>query len=881
MSVCTYHRIITFASILFVTAASALAQAPHTWTLDEDFDDGTMINVDNGEGDELRLSGFAAPLPFIYVAASQRGTVIKIDVNSGAILGEYLSAPDGMGRDPSRTTVDRYGNVWVANRAESGISGGESKGSITRIGVVLGGTRGTKNPDGSFTPDPAGEYLQPPFLYSTVHDRDGDGLIRTSSGRGNILAWPNADGANTHGGVSNAVDEAIINYTRVAGANTRTIAVDVMNDAWTGGTGDYDHEKIDGITGLPIPGTRFNVGCGGYGGLIDRNNVLWSAHGYENLLRYDASTPVPPNEGSVYTCLPLTHGDYGLGIDPQTGNIWHTTLTGSSVKVLAPDGTLIGSYPHGQVSAQGVAVDAVGNVWVAHSLLGGITTVGHLRTDGTYVGNVDLGVGVGPTGVAIDANGMVWVTNYFSNNVQRIDPNAGPIGGGGYAIGAVDLTVDIGEGAGPYNYSDMTGFVTLAGTRPAGTWTVVYDGTTPGTTWGTLSWTSETPTGCGITVEARAADNGASLAAEPFLTVANGESFCGEEIAGRYIEIRVRLVRSTDGHSPVVEDVTLARCNEPPVAVCHDVRIEAGADCLGAVAAADVDAGSYDPNGDALTLTLAPPGPYTVGVHEVVLTATDPSGGSSSCEATITVTDANDPTITLVDEGETWPPNHTYLTITVDDVVAAVSDPCDGSVDISDVLFVRGTSDEPEDAVGNGDGNTLDDIIIAPDCRSVQLRAERAGTGNGRVYRIYCRVTDASGNTSTASFPVGIRRNNGNGSIPIENAAVYVVDGACGDPTPKFVFAPRPPSGGFTLEQNIPNPFGTATEIPFSIGTRGHVTLTVHNELGETIATLVDGELDAGAYASRFDARGLPSGSYYCVLASNGVRLVRPMVLAR
>jgi hypothetical protein len=240
MSVCTYHRIITFASILFVTAASALAQAPHTWTLDEDFDDGTMINVDNGEGDELRLSGFAAPLPFIYVAASQRGTVIKIDVNSGEILGEYLSAPDGMGRDPSRTTVDRYGNVWVANRAESGISGGESKGSITRIGVVLGGTRGTKNPDGSFTPDPAGEYLQPPFLYSTVHDRDGDGLIRTSSGRGNILAWPNADGANTHGGVSNAVDEAIINYTRVAGANTRTIAVDVMNDAWTGGTGDYD-----------------------------------------------------------------------------------------------------------------------------------------------------------------------------------------------------------------------------------------------------------------------------------------------------------------------------------------------------------------------------------------------------------------------------------------------------------------------------------------------------------------------------------------------------------------------------------------------------------------------------------------------------------------
>ena len=41
------------------------------------------------------------------------------------------------------------------------------------------------------------------------------------------------------------------------------------------------------------------------------------------------------------------------------------------------------------------------------------------------------------------------------------------------------------------------------------------------------------------------------------------------------------------------------------------------------------------------------------------------------------------------------------------------------------------TSDEIEN--GNGDGNTMNDIVIAGDCKSVQLRSEREGNGDGRV----------------------------------------------------------------------------------------------------------------------------------------------------
>jgi hypothetical protein len=72
---------------------------------------------------------------YIAVACSGRGTVVRINTSTGAILGEYWSAPENRGRNPSRTTVDFYGNVWVGNRDES--DGG--KGSVIKIGVVEGG----------------------------------------------------------------------------------------------------------------------------------------------------------------------------------------------------------------------------------------------------------------------------------------------------------------------------------------------------------------------------------------------------------------------------------------------------------------------------------------------------------------------------------------------------------------------------------------------------------------------------------------------------------------------------------------------------------------------------------------------------------------------
>lgn len=541
-------------SALFLIAGSLcvpLGAQSRTYTLDADFDLGLLVNVnhDAPNNDQLQLNASTTPFPFVNVACSARGTIVRIDVNTGAILGEYLTAPDFMGRDPSRTTVDLFGNVWVSNRAEGGTSDGQSKGSITRVGLVIGGTR----TDALGNPDPSGEYLKPPFAYSTVLDRDGDGLIRTSRGLGNILPWTNAGGADTHGGVSTAVDECIINYTRIVGSFARTVAIDANNDVWTGGLGDLDHEKVSGVTGMPIPGTQFNLGCGGYGGLVDGTGILWSARGGANLLRYD---PV----AGMGVCLDTSRGDYGLGIDPATGNLWHTQLAGGNVVEIGPAGNVLNVYPHGNFYAQGVAVDSIGNVWVAHSLFSA-TTVGHLRTDGTFVGNVALPGGNGPTGVAVDANGKVWVTNINSNNAQRIDPAAGAMGGGGFPIGAVDLTVDLGPGAGPYNYSDMTGFVSIGSTAPQGTWTVVFDSGSAGTDDCTISWNSSEPAGTAVMVEVRAADDLAALAGQAFVSVGNGVGIVG--VSGRYHEIRATLTRGANvSDTPILFDLTIS-CGTP------------------------------------------------------------------------------------------------------------------------------------------------------------------------------------------------------------------------------------------------------------------------------------------------------------------------------
>jgi hypothetical protein len=115
-----------------------------------------------------------------------------------------------------------------------------------------------------------------------------------------------------------------------------------------------------------------------------------------------------------------------------------------------------------------------------------------------------------------------------------------------------------------------------------------------------------------------------------------------------------------------------------------------------------------------------------------------------------------------------WPPNHDYRTFNVSDFVASATSACDPNVDASDVVISSVSSDEPEDNLLGADGTTLNDIVIAGDCKSVNLRAERDANLNGRVYTITFKVTDSFGNTTTATATV---------SVPIDQSGAAAVNG--------------------------------------------------------------------------------------------------------
>jgi len=524
-----------FGVLLLAGAPDAQGQT-ETWTLDADFDEGVLVNVnhDAPNNDQLQLNDETAPFPFINVAASARGTIVRIDTVTGQILGEYRTAPLLRGLNPSRTTVDLFGNVWAGNRDEFA----DGLGSVVKIGLVVGGTR--VDQDG--TPNPAGQYLAPPFDYSTAVDRDNDGLIKTSTGLGNILDWPDVtDGV---GGITalveDADDECILIYQRVNGDNIRHVSVDANNNMWCGGHFGADNafDLLDGADGRIL--ASFDVGFGGYGGLVDGNGVLWSSSRSPlGLLRYDTMGTIPTGD-DLWTVLGAPNA-YGLGID-TFGNLWHSQYTNNNIIKWDPTGTLsLGPFPTlGASGDRGVVVTpADDDVWVANSFG---SDVSRLDNSGLVLKVIPLGGdGVGPTGVAVDAAGKVWATCLNSNTAKRIDPN-----GGGDNLGAVDLTVSLGDGAGPYNYSDMTGSVLLLAVQQ-GVWSVIYDTEMVGTPACTISWNGDEPMGTSLTVEVRAADNAADLGGETFVAVMNGAPAAG--VAGQYWEIRVTFARD-----PGVED---------------------------------------------------------------------------------------------------------------------------------------------------------------------------------------------------------------------------------------------------------------------------------------------------------------------------------------
>ena len=509
------------------------------YTDDVDFASGTSVNLNHDDvHGQLQLDSTPKAFNFIWVACSGRGTIVKVDTLTGTVLGEYRSHPSNRGGgNPSRTTVDKDGSVWLSNRNNIGPNG---RGTIVHIGL-------NEN--------------------NQCEDRNGDSVIQTSTGLGVIEPWADESGTRS---VATADDECIVHYTEVNSRGTRHVSIDKDNNVWVSGWSLRAFDKVKGGK-WDTPGSGEimlsypSVNYGGYGGLMDKNGFIWSAG---PLLRWDTSKPLTGGNGdpSGNSIGPLASDkswagqgspcSYGLCIDSQ-GNVWNTdTCTGTIVKY-APDGTYLGAFAHAIPNsyAQGCVVDQNDHVWTAN---GGENTVGHLDNDGNLLGVVN--VGSGPTGVAVDRVGKVWSTNQSSSTLSRIDPL---LNGG---VGEVDLTVNLGAGCSPYNYGDMTGSTNIDPPN-TGSWTVTYDHGSDFAPWGSIDWDADTPGDSSLKVEVKkeVGDSWVEVENHQELSVLNLSG------TGQYLILRVSFVRASPGagralstgDSPVLRDISFGKTASP------------------------------------------------------------------------------------------------------------------------------------------------------------------------------------------------------------------------------------------------------------------------------------------------------------------------------
>ncbi len=163
--------------------------------------------------------------------------------------------------------------------------------------------------------------------------------------------------------------------------------------------------------------------------------------------------------------------------------------------------------------------------------------------------------------------------------------------------------------------------------------------------------------------------------------------------------------------------------------------------------------------GEKLVVTLP------LGAHAITLRVTDAAGATGTDTGMVSVVDTRGPMVTVMPSPDLlWPPNHRMVTVAPR---ASATDLCDPSPTL---WLVSALSSEGDDMTGEADGHTTDDVqgddAGTPDAE-LMLRAERAGTGSGRLYTLTYAAADASGNTGSGQAVVYVPHDQGGVTEPI------------------------------------------------------------------------------------------------------------------
>jgi hypothetical protein len=287
--------------------------------------------------------------------------------------------------------------------------------------------------------------------------------------------------------------------------------------------------------------------------------------------------------------------------------------------------------------------------------------------------------------------------------------------------------------------------------------------------------------------------------------VAAGLTQSAQQLATSLVNSLVAIGQVQPANANAVINAVLQGISQPPSVTCPSPsNVECTAPSGTPVL---LSAQVSDPNGLALQVTwdvdgrqaqvdTVPSGPpptsatvvlhdtLALGSHAVNVVANDGRTTPATCQTSVTIRDTTPPVLNAsIRTPILWPPNHKLINVGLS---AAAEDRCEGALPVTIKVF----SNESQTAAP-GDGNFSPDATTNPG--SLQLRAERSGTGTGRVYVIALQAADISGNTAVACSSVVVPHDRSASSVQFVQAAAASAQNFCA------THAGSPPPGYFAV----------------------------------------------------------------------------------
>jgi hypothetical protein len=156
-------------------------------------------------------------------------------------------------------------------------------------------------------------------------------------------------------------------------------------------------------------------------------------------------------------------------------------------------------------------------------------------------------------------------------------------------------------------------------------------------------------------------------------------------------------------------------------------------------------------------------------------------------------------------------------------------------------------------------------------------------------YRIFL---SAQGNVADANQPLEFKVYDLDNDIeytPVYDPANFLPDTTYGLIEQPYVLNVKTATGlnaikytdGFSLMQNMPNPFNGNTIIGYKLPVASTVNIQVFDQTGRVIKELVNGREEAGEHSVQFSENELPSGVYYYKMVAGTFSKTRKMTILR